>query len=279
MYLPDRLQLVRIIRQAAAPIKKHFRQAVDVTTKEDGTPVSEVDLAVHQKLLAWTKSFPGLGYIGEEGNDFSDDCFHALYVDPLDGTNAYLRGIPTATVAVSLMKKIHATRWEPIISVIHDPINSWTCSATKEESFVQKGLSDVSGSLLQVSKLVTPWRITAVAWRNAPWNLERVQSTLLLCDDVDHQSLGATALGGALIASGLMDALIFGGKSAVETAAMSLIVRSAGGVATDLFGSPLTTYELVEQNGKLDFQLPYGSIMSSSSELTRLLTRVVKTVQ
>lgn len=277
---PDIFRLTHLVQQAGTPIREHFRLPGGHTIKEDNTPVTEIDLAVHRKLMWWTESQPNIGYIGEEGDAFTDNTPYVLYVDPLDGTNAYMRGIAAATVAVSVMERQSETKWKPIMSIIHDPINQWTWGATIDnKGFVQRGPDSDDRFTVQVTKQFFPWRVTAVAWRNAPCNMERIRDALLAEPSMEHQSFGATAIGGGLIASGLTNAILFGGKSAVETAAMSLIVRSAGGIATDLSGDLLNTYELVKKDGEHDFLLPNGSIMSSSQELTERLVEVAQRVR
>jgi myo-inositol-1(or 4)-monophosphatase len=277
MHPIDIFQLTRVVQAASSPIGKNFRLYHRTILKDDSTVVTETDLVVHNTLSRWANDQPGLCYIGEEGDLFHEGCEYALYVDPLDGTGAYVRGLASATVAVSLMKRLSDERWEPIMAVIHDPILHWTWGATKDgTSFVQPGANEIGRFPLQVSTSFAPWRVTAVAWRGAPHNMAAIHRSLLEDRRMDHQSFGSTALGGGLIASGFMDALLFGGKSAVETAAMSLIVRSAGGLATDLQGEPLNTFDLVEHDGKHDFLLPNGSIMSSSKQLTTELVRVVR---
>lgn len=282
MHPPTLSTLVRITKSSAQPIKMNFRLPTTVTIKKDGTPVTNVDFAVQQRFITNTNFLHHVGYISEEGDAFDPECSYVLYVDPLDGTSAYMRGIAVVTVAVSLMKRVDNEWWEPISTVIYDPINDWVWAATKDTDgcitgFVQHGEGHYSPT--GVRELINHRRVTAVAWRNAPHRLEAVREVLQREPNTEHQSLGATAIAGGLIASGLTDAVLFGGRSAVETAAMSLIVLSAGGVATDLFGKPLTTYKLVEQDGKFDFELPHGSIMSSCQKLTDSLVEIVKRVQ
>lgn len=274
---PELSELVQLTITAGAPIRANFRSKNYHYPKKDGTPVSSVDLVVHETLLEWTQDRPHMGYIGEEGDAFDGTSQYALYVDPLDGTNAYLRGLAVATVAVSVMEQCSDSHWEPILSVIHDPITEWTWAARKNRTgFIQQGSANMNIPFKATH--YEPWRVTAVAWKGAPNRMEVVRRSLLQDETMNHQSIGATAIGAGLIASGLMNAVLFGGMSAVETAAMSLIVRTAGGVATDLTGSPLGRYELVHTEGKWDFRLPRGSIMSSCQELTEELIALIKRI-
>lgn len=280
MLHPNIFHLAQLIQLAGVPILERFRHTLTHSLKEDDTPVTEVDIAVHKKLMQWVESQPYIEYIGEEGDAFTGNAPYVLYVDPLDGTNAYLRGIASATVTATIMERQSEDWWTPIIGIIHDPINQWTWGATVEdEGFVQHGPNMRYHSLLQVTKKITPWRVSAIAWRHAPHNMERVNEAIGAEPDMEHQSFGATALGGGLIASGLINAVLFGGESAVETTAMSLIVRCAGGVATDLSGTPLCAYQLIKKGDKYDFLLPNGSIMASSQELTDRLVAVVQKVR
>lgn len=280
MFCPNILQLAEAVLLAGSPIHTDFRQSPATKIKEDGTPVTTTDHAVQQGLKSWAQKQDDLGYIGEEGDTFSPDQDQVLYVDPLDGTNAYSWGLASATVAATLMKRHSDTHWKPVMSIIHDPIHYWTwCSNELGDGFLIRQDQGVHRIPLGVTKIRTPWRVTAVAWRHAPHHMELIRNELEARRDMDHQPFGATALGGGLIASGLTNAILFGGESAIETAAMSLVVRSAGGIATDLFGTELGTYALVEKNGKYDFYLPHGSIMSSSQELTDHLVHIVKSVQ
>lgn len=98
--------LITILRTAAniATTEHHLlfspsRASTDY--KADGTPVSRVDIAVNDLLRNFAHEHH-LGYVGEEGNGALDQEY-VLYVDSIDGTTAFLRGMNTATIIVSLM--------------------------------------------------------------------------------------------------------------------------------------------------------------------------------
>ncbi len=76
------------------------------------------------------------------------------------------------------------------------------------------------------------------------------------------QQMGAFAIGGGLIASGLLHTTAISDGSAVEAAAMSLIVREAGGVAVDLHGKEILTFAFGEHKNKSDFLLPHGAVFA-----------------
>lgn len=72
-----------------------FRRDVAVDRKPDRTLVTEVDrsieLVVRDRLRA---AFPGCGLVGEEYGTDAEDAALTWYVDPIDATANFVRGIP-----------------------------------------------------------------------------------------------------------------------------------------------------------------------------------------
>lgn len=270
-------QLCVAVRDAAKPIRSHFRGVIGIQTKSDGTPVTDVDMAVHGSLLRWAHKH-SLGYIGEEGSAWNGTDRYILYVDPLDGTGAYLRGLSTVTTIATIMER-YRSAWRPLLAVIYDPLNNhlWSAAEGKRtrQRFTQPGYPTYIGRC-QVRSPSPPFRVTAVAWQQAPHHLEQIRNRLEAEPEMGHQTYGSTGLGAGLIASGLMDAILTGSGSAVEVAAMLLIVRGAGGVATDLDGSPFGGFALTKSDLGHDFVLPRGAILSADQALTERLVAIVK---
>ncbi len=73
-----------------------------VQRKPDRSPVTEADEAVEQRLRAFIEArFPQCGFFGEETGKREAGSMRFL-VDPIDGTRAFIRGIPTWSVLVAL---------------------------------------------------------------------------------------------------------------------------------------------------------------------------------
>ena len=82
-----------------------FRRGVKVSTKPDHSLVTEVDEAIERMVRARLRSeFPGCGIVGEEEGTEAAGAGLCWYVDPMDGTHNYVRGIPVfaTLLAVSL---------------------------------------------------------------------------------------------------------------------------------------------------------------------------------
>lgn len=82
--------------KASALILPYFRSpSLSVETKKDFTPVSEADKKAEQLIRREiTKHFPNDGIIGEEYAEKRSKTGYRWYLDPIDGTKAFIRGVP-----------------------------------------------------------------------------------------------------------------------------------------------------------------------------------------
>jgi fructose-1,6-bisphosphatase/inositol monophosphatase family enzyme len=74
------------------------------STKADGSPVTELDVAVEKALKEELATVvPGVGFHGEETTH--DELTSVSWlVDPIDGTDAFIRGIPLCSTLVALLE-------------------------------------------------------------------------------------------------------------------------------------------------------------------------------
>ena len=74
---------------------QHFRRDVAVERKPDRTFVTIADRSIEQLVRARVaEDFPGHGVVGEEFGTELGDGTTRWYVDPIDGTHNYIRGVP-----------------------------------------------------------------------------------------------------------------------------------------------------------------------------------------
>ena len=108
----------RLADRAREVVVERLSSAFKVERKGDGSPVTEVDLAVEtalRELLAELR--PNDGVLGEEyGGDASA---HELcwVLDPIDGTRAFAAGIPTFVTLIGLLEGD-----TPKLGVIEQPV-------------------------------------------------------------------------------------------------------------------------------------------------------------
>lgn len=76
---------------------------VGVDAKDDGSPVTVADREAEEVLRAHLeRAFPRHGIVGEEGGTSREGATHRWYLDPIDGTRAFVRGVPLYAVLVGL---------------------------------------------------------------------------------------------------------------------------------------------------------------------------------
>ena len=274
-YLPTTLDMRDAVVMAAKPIKENFRRSVQTDTKKDGTLVTAVDIQVNDALRDWADTYD-VDYIGEEGNGKMSGRDHIIVVDPLDGTGAYHRGLFGTTSVMTLMERQNEL-WFPKRAIIHEPGTGWTWLGSEKKRTMLFESPGAGYALSEKQRSVTaPYRTTTVTWRGVPMGLSEVRKAFEQHMDIQDQSIGGIALCGGLLASGLMEASLFAGTSAIETVAMMLVARGAGNIALDLHGNELTGFELKEDKaGKLDFHMPYGALICANQELADMLLEII----
>lgn len=264
--------LVDAVTTFSKPIVENFGKNIEYTLKDDNTPLSVIDTTINDSFADWVKLIPNLGMIGEEGNQDTGNKF-LLLVDPLDGTGAFLRGMATCTVIATIMKMKDDNQGEAVCSVIYNPITKevW-CGEDGEGAYKMFGRTGTE-EILHVSprKHGGVIRTAICAWPEASHDMLKVSQGIASDFLFNDQQMGALGIGGALVAQGTIDATVCGVTSAVEVAAMSLLVKEAGGVCIDLCGKPINSFELGVWKGKEDFLLPNGAIVASDQTVAKTL--------
>lgn len=82
----------------------HFQAGVHADYKSDDTPVTIADRQSEQLIRSRIEAaYPRHAIVGEEyGADGAGDATHRWYVDPVDGTKSFIRGVPLYAVLIGL---------------------------------------------------------------------------------------------------------------------------------------------------------------------------------
>lgn len=82
---------------------RYFRQDVAVRTKPDRSPVTQADTEIEELLRdEIARAYPDHGVWGEEFGDASGDKDVRWLIDPIDGTKAFLRGVPNFATLIGI---------------------------------------------------------------------------------------------------------------------------------------------------------------------------------
>jgi len=81
--------------EADALARAAFRRDLRISTKPDRTFVTEADQAIERAIRARIHAvWPDHGLVGEEYGTESGDAATRWYIDPIDGTHNFIRGVP-----------------------------------------------------------------------------------------------------------------------------------------------------------------------------------------
>ncbi|MET0688167.1 MAG: 3'(2'),5'-bisphosphate nucleotidase CysQ [Methyloceanibacter sp.] len=218
----DYALLRQAVRDAGELALTYFHRQLLVKRKPDGSEVSEADLAVdHALWVALMGNRPGYGWLSEESEDTPErlQCGRVWMVDPIDGTNAFLRHVPEWTVSAALVADC-----EPVIGIVFNPATQEFFHAIKgqgaflnDQPISASELDTLDGARLIASGGLFKKKI----WKE-PW------------PEVKTRWVNSVAYRLALVACGLADATIsLSAKSEWDIAAAALIVEEAGGTITD----------------------------------------------
>ena len=222
---------------ACETILPFFRTAIGADDKNKGgtfDPVTEADRAAEVAMRRMIEAqFPAHGIIGEEFGSVRADAEYVWVLDPIDGTKAFISGLPTWGVLIGLL---HHGR--PAYGMMVQPFT--------RERFVGDGSSAQwtgtgLGPLRGKRKMSTR--------RCATLKAATVMTTspLLYADDkigalrrVEAAArlvrYGCDCYAFAMLAAGHVDCAIEAGVQAYDVVALIPIVRGAGGVMTDWEG-------------------------------------------
>jgi histidinol-phosphatase len=235
---------LRAARAAGDVVMPWYRRDCGLRQKDDGSPVTAADLAAEQTIRAMlTAAFPDDGFLGEETGRAAGPSGRTWVVDPIDGTRSFVRGYAFFSTQIALL-----AGESPVLGVSAAP-------AFAEVAFAESGRGAwLGGERLAVSGVrslrdatVSIGNLGAIA-RDGRWRgLGRIADTVERFrgyGDFYHYHL---------LAAGRLDAVIECDIAIHDIAALTVIVREAGGCVTDLEGRPVTsaTTSILATNGHL----------------------------
>lgn len=125
----------QLAHQAGNIMLKYFQIGVPKEDKKDGSPVTIADRLVNELVIEQVqKVYPRDGVLAEEASDMKNDAEYLWVCDPIDGTIAYMFGVPVSKFSLALVKD-----GKPVVGVIYDPYMKRLYHAVKGEgAFLNK---------------------------------------------------------------------------------------------------------------------------------------------
>lgn len=243
--------VVDMVRNAGAIVADVEKSGVvDVSYKEDATPVTLADRASHEYIVGkLMERDPAGNIVSEEAEALPWDTRKGWkrfwLIDPLDGTKGFIDGSGEYAINVALVEE-----GEPVVGAIHSPVRNDTYFAVKGKGAYLKRGDD------------KPRRISCAVWHEGEEMLVvtskhhrgEAEEKFLAKLREDGRKVTACACGSALkfcaVAEG--KAHIYarhGPTSEWDTAAGHIIVEEAGGVVVGMRDlKPLTYNKRILRN-------------------------------
>lgn len=225
--------LVAFAEELADAARLHLveqRSGARFVTKSDASPVTEFDRDIELHLRELIRArYPEHGIAGEEFPPEQPNSEFVWVIDPIDGTKAFVAGIPTFTTLVALCQE-----GIPVIGIID-------ASVTDERWIGVDGCPTLHNGREVATSGRRELAGSTVAWSNPEEVLETQRRGRERLDEATAwRVFGAGSYAYGRLASGSVDiAIESGGVIEADILASVPIVNGAGGHCSDGFGNPI----------------------------------------
>jgi histidinol-phosphatase len=229
---------------AAEVIRGYYQKSVAVRIKADASPVTEADVRAEGIIRdTLNRHFPGYGFYGEETGQHAMGAENIWLVDPIDGTKSFVRETPFFSTQIALLR---AGRL--VLGVSSAPVyGEFAWAEEGGGAWLNERAIRVSGITALADAVVSSGNLKSLTvgprWVRYGELIRRVNRIRGYGDFVHYH----------LLARGALDVVIESDVNILDIAALSVIVREAGGTFTDLQGGPvgLDTTSVLATNGAL----------------------------
>ena len=228
---------VKLAHAAGAAILPLFRADHGLEDKGAETgrvfdPVTAADKGAERAIrAAISAAYPDHGVIGEEYGEDRPDAEFVWVLDPIDGTRAFISGLPLWTTLIALRHQ-----GQPVVGVISQPFIGEVFVGSARGA---RRLRDGASETLKTRKCAA-----LAAALGATTDPHLFQGDERAAYDGLHAATrliryGADAYAYAMVAAGAMDFVVERGLKSWDVEAAVPILAGAGGLVTDWTGAPI----------------------------------------
>lgn len=232
----DALRVAHAMADAArGAILPHFRALTEIENKNDGSDFDPVTVADRAAELAMREVLaelrPDDAILGEEFGTQDGTTGWTWVLDPIDGTRAFVAGLPVWTTLIGLVDDAG----DAIVGIIDQPVLDERYVGSPNGSYLRTPHGDTP---IQVSPC-TDLRQAVIATTDpfimtppeqGAWTHLRATARII--------RYGLDAYAYARLAGGTIDLVAEAGLAPYDAAALIPVVRGAGGLACDWRGNP-----------------------------------------
>jgi histidinol phosphatase-like enzyme (inositol monophosphatase family) len=219
--------VIELARRTGRVALQHFRAALTVDVKSDGSPVTIADRSAEESARAWIASrFPTDGVLGEEFGADRPDAPRRWILDPIDGTKTFVRGVPLWGTLVAVCEGqsvIAGAAYFPALDEMLAAAPGLGCWWNGVRCHVSS-----TRALNEATVLTTDERFAGDGAQRAAWRR--------LADAAAVSRTWGDCYGYLLVATGRAEVMVDGRMAPWDSAAVLPAIVEAGGSFTDWTG-------------------------------------------
>lgn len=253
--------LIKVAHAGGKVLREYFGKVLKPVEKSTLWDFqTEADLESEKSILAILKTkFPKYNIYSEEEGKIDNDSDYTFVIDPLDGTNNFVLGIPNFSVSVALFHKSEA-----IVGVVYQPILDQTYYAIKGKG------AFLNGKKIKVNNVINSEKITIAygcGYKTKRNYIAKIVGSLINSDHKRIITNWSVAHDYCLLACGKIESVISDGMELYDYGAGKLIAKEAGAQVVDFTGKKEIDYT------------NNGFVISNTSEINNYVFNIIKPLQ
>ena len=223
----------RVAKVAAAETLPRFRKQGVVSNKEQGSfdPVTEADREAERVIRALINAeFPDHGILGEEYGSENLTSRNVWIIDPIDGTRAFISGLPVWGTLVGL-----TVDGDAVAGMMSQPFTGELFYANASGAHYEGPGGSRKLATRKTTRLADSTLFTTTPALFKGKERERYDR---LERQVQLARYGVDCYAFAMVASGSVDIVVEPGLNPYDIVALIPIIEKAGGVITTFEGGP-----------------------------------------
>ena len=226
--------MIEAAEKGGGVLLRYFGNILEV--EEKSTPAdyrTKADVESEAAILGvLERSFPSYNVHSEERGKSDRQSDYTFLIDPLDGTNNYVLGLPIFSVHIALLKGT-----ETQLAVVHQPLLKLTYVAERGRGVTLNGVRLRVSRQADIARATISYTCTYTTDKKHKLAVEEALGWLPIRRMLRTWTPGADY---GFLASGRIEAVVNDGNEVYDFIPGKLMAREAGALVTDFSGEPDT---------------------------------------
>lgn len=223
--------LDELAQASGSAILPYFRSGLEVVDKGEGgfDPVTAGDKAGEAAMRERIeREYPDHGILGEEYGTVRADAEHVWVLDPIDGTRAFISGLPTWGTLIGLKR-----RGKPVLGAMNQPFTAEFYAGDGERAWYR---GPDGGRDLRCRPCTELAQATLMTTSPFLFTQDEQPAYSRVAEQVKLTRYGTDCYAYCMVAAGHVDVVIESGLKPYDIVALIPIIEGAGGVVTNWQG-------------------------------------------